>query len=348
MRVLIVKTSALGDIIHALPLLDYLHQVVPGIEVDWVVEEPFREILAGHPQLAMLHTIRTKAWRRAPLAATTRREIGAVRTALQERAYDLVFDIQGNVKSGLIAWLSGCADRVGFARDVVRETPNLLFTTRQVPLRRQDYHVTDKYLRLVSVPFGRDFAGMELKTTIATRPEDDAAAEALLLTLGDGLVFLFHCGTSWRTKLWADQNWCELGRMLQSEFPDCSVLLSWGSEAERQTAHMVANGIGDGARVIDRFSLTGLAALLKRVDLVVAGDTGPLHIAAAVGTPTVSFFRATDGKLTGPRGDGHVIIQSPLSCTRCARKDCDRDTECRESIRVQEMLKAIRESLGLE
>lgn len=341
MRVLIVKTSALGDIIHALPVLDYLHQVSPGIEVDWVVEEPFREILVGHPQLAMLHTVRTKAWRKAPFAAATRREIGAVRRALQERAYDLVFDIQGNVKSGLIAWSSGCSDRVGFARDVVRETPNLLFTTRQVPLRRQDYHVTDKYLRLVSVPFGRDFNGMALKSTIATRPEDDAAAEVLLLTLGDGLVFLFHCGTSWRTKLWAETNWSELGRMLREEFPDCSILLSWGSEAERQSALAVAQGIGTGARVLDRFTLTGLAALLKRVDLAVAPDTGPLHIAAAVGTPTVSFFRATNGKLTGPRGSNHVVIQSPLSCTRCARKECDRDAECRESITVQMVINGI-------
>lgn len=346
MRVLIVKTSALGDIIHALPLLDYLHQVAPGIEVDWVVEEPFREILAGHPQLAMLHTIRTKAWRRAPLGAATRREIGAVRAALQERAYDLVFDVQGNVKSGLIAWLSGCADRVGFARDVVREAPNLLFTTRQVPLRRQDYHVTDKYLRLVSVPFGRDFAGMELKTTIATGAEDDAAADALLLTLGDGLVFLFHCGTSWRTKLWAEERWIELGQAILAEFPDASLLLSWGNETERQTALAVAHGVGGGARVLDRYPLKGLAAVMKRVDLVVAGDTGPLHIAAAVGTPTVSFFRATDGKLTGPRGSSHVTIQSPLSCTRCARKECDRDEECRESITVEMVMAGIAKVLG--
>jgi heptosyltransferase-1 len=187
---------------------------------------------------------------------------------------------------------------------------------------------------------------MELKTTIATRPEDDAAAEALLLTLGDGLVFLFHCGTSWRTKLWADHNWCELGRMLQVEFPDCTILLSWGSEAERQAAQAVAQGVGTGVRLLDRLSLTGLAALLKRVDLVVAGDTGPLHIAAAVGTPTVSFFRATDGKLTGPRGSTHVTIQSPLSCTRCGRKECDRDEECRESITVEMVLTGIHGLLG--
>ena len=347
MRVLIIKASALGDIIHALPILDYLQQVKPGIEVDWVVEEPFREILEGHPQLSQLHLVRTKAWRKAPLAARTLQEIARLRTALQERQYDLVFDIQGNVKSGLIAWLTGAADRIGFSREIVRETPNLFFTTRQIPLRRQDYHVTDKYLRLVSVPFGRDFSDMTLTTTIATGPEDDAAADALMLTLGDGLAFLFHCGTSWKTKLWSEEGWIELGGEILATFPDASILLTWGSEEERQTAMAVAQGIGAGARVLDRYPLKGLAAVMKRVDLVVAPDTGPLHIAAAVGTPTVSFFRATDGKLTGPRGAQHVVIQSPLSCARCSQKECSRDRECRESIRVSAMLQAIRKSMGL-
>jgi lipopolysaccharide heptosyltransferase I len=346
MRVLIIKASALGDVIHALPVLDYLHQVSAAVEVDWVVEEQFREILEGHPQLGLLHVVRTRAWRKAPLAAATRREVAELRARLRERHYDLVFDIQGNVKSGLIAWLSGAANRIGFARDAVREAPNLLFTTRQIPLRRQDYHVTDKYLRLVSVPFGRDFATLELRSTIATRPEDDAAAEALLLTLGDGLVFLCHCGTSWRTKLWAEERWVELGLALQAAYPDVSLLLTWGSEAERQTAVVVAKGIGGGARVLDRYPLKGLAALMKRVDLVVAGDTGPLHIAAAVGTPTVSFFRATDAKLTGPRGENHVAIQAPLDCTRCARKECARDRECRESITVPMVMAGIGKVLG--
>jgi len=346
MRVLIVKTSALGDIIHALPVLDFLHRVSPGIEVDWVVEEPFREIVEGNPLLSRIHVVKTKNWRRHPLSRTTVREISALKAALRERHYDILFDIQGNLKSGLIDWLSDVPDRIGFTSDIVREQLNLLFTSRQVPLRSRDYHVTDKYLRLVSVPFGRDFPEMELKTTIATLPEDDAAADALLLTLGDGLVFLFHCGTSWKTKLWDESSWIELGRRLLAERPDASILLTWGSEQEKQSASAVAQGIGIGARVVDRYPLKVLVALMKRVDLVVAPDTGPLHIAAAVGTPTVSFYRATNGRLTGPRGKNHAIIQSPLSCTRCARKECDRDAECRGSVTVDMIMRGVASVLG--
>jgi len=160
LRVLIVKTSALGDIVNSLPVLDYLHQAVPGVLIDWVVEEQFREILEGNPLLNRLHIVRTKIWRKKPLARATRHEIAAVKAALREGGYEIVFDIQGNLKSGLFCWLSGAGNIIGFARDDLQESVNLLFTTRQLPLRPMDKHVTEKYLRLVSIP-GRGFLQLQ-------------------------------------------------------------------------------------------------------------------------------------------------------------------------------------------
>ncbi|NMC75298.1 MAG: lipopolysaccharide heptosyltransferase I [Geobacteraceae bacterium] len=346
MRVLIVKMSALGDIIHALPVLDYLHQVSPGIEIDWVVEEPFREILEGNPLISRLHTVRTKVWRKKPFAAATRREIGAVRRELQARDYDLVFDIQGNLKSGLVDWLSGAEKRIGFEREVLQESVNLLFTTRQVPLRRQDCHITDQYLRVVSVPFGRDFLPMRLTSDISTSPEDEETARTLLATLSDGLVFLFHYGTTWQTKFWFEEAWVDLGKRLLEHYPESTVLLSWGNEAERTAVTGIAAGIGRGARVLDRYPLKGFAALLKKVDLAVGGDTGPIHIAAAVGTPTVSLFRASDGKRSGPRGPGHVIIQAPIHCSPCFRTECDKNDRCMRTIAVDDVMRAVEKALG--
>ena len=334
MRILVVKMSALGDIIHALPVLDYLHQASPGAEIDWVVEEPFREILDGNPLIANLHLVRTKIWRKKPFAAATLREVSALRAALLERRYDMVLDIQGNLKSGLVCWLTGAANRLGFTPEVLQERANLLFTTRQIPLRRQDRHVTEQYLRLVSVPFGRDYRDMRLVSDIYTSPEDDAIAGILLSTLADGLVFLFHYGTTWQTKFWTEESWIALGRDLLSRFPESSILLSWGSEEEHRVVMRLAAGIGAGSRVIERYTLKGLTALLKKVDVVVGGDTGPVHLAAAVGTSTVSLYRASDGKRSGPRGDHHVVVQSPLPCSGCFRTRCDQDEECRRSITV--------------
>lgn len=341
LRVLIVKVSALGDVIHALPVLDYLHQVSSGIEIDWVVEEGNREILEGHPLLRRLHVVRTKAWRRDPLSDTTRSEIAAVRRELREADYNIAFDLQGNIKSGIITWLSGASRRYGFDREGVRESLNLLFTTNQVPLRRQDYHISHRSLRVVSVPLGRDYAGMTIGSDIFTSPDDDAAAEALLATLDDGLVFLFHNGTTWTTKLWHDEGWIDLGRRVLGRFPDSSILLSWGNEQEKKTAENIAAAIGRGVRVLPKLSLKGFCALLKKVDLVVGGDTGPIHMAAAVGTSTVSFYRATDGGRNGPRGDQHVIVQSPLDCTSCLRKSCDKDIPCRASITTDALVAGI-------
>jgi heptosyltransferase I len=341
MRVLIIKASALGDIINALPVLDYLKQASPGIEIDWVVEEQFREMLEGNPLLSELHTVRTKLWRRRPFAAETRREVAQLRETLRSRDYDLVFDIQGNLKSGIICWCTGAEDRIGFEKPDLQEAVNALFTTRRIPLRPQDCHVTEKYLRLVSVPFAKDFRQMQLNSTICTSKEDDANAEALLATLSDGLVFLFQYGTTWQTKFWSEQSWIELGRAVLGRFRDASILFPWGNEAERSAVTRIATAIGVGSRVLDRYSLKGLTALLKKVDLVVGGDTGPVHLAAALGTPTVSFYRASDGRGTGPRGSRHVVIQSPMHCTRCFRTRCDKDAMCRDTIKVEAVLAGI-------
>ena len=341
MRVLVVKMSALGDIIHALPVLDYLTRVAPGIEIDWIVEEPFRDLLEGNPLIQRLHLVRTKTWRKKPFAPETRREIGALKRDLRERSYDIVFDIQGNMKSGLIDWLSGAKMRLGFSSEILQERLNQLFTTQRISIRQQDYHVTDQYLRLVSAPFEQDFTEMELTSHIHTSPEEDAVAEAILSPLNSGPVFLFQYGTTWQTKFWHEAGWIELGKNIISRYPGSSILLSWGNAAEHMVVTRLAAEIGPKAKVMERYSLKGLTAILKKVDLVVGGDTGPVHLAAAVGTPTVSYYRASNGRRSGPRGDRHVIIQAPMSCTACFRTKCDKDEVCRDSITVQDVVLGI-------
>ncbi len=336
----------LSDIIHALPVLDYLHKVAPGMEIDWVVEESFQDILGGNPLISRLYAVRTKAWCGKPFARSTREEIGSVKHALRSRDYDLVFDIQGTLKSGLVSWLSSAAKRIGFTREALQQPVNLLFTTRQIPARRQDYHSTDRYLRLVSVSFGKDFATMKLSSDIATSPEDDEAARTLLATLADGLVFLFHYGTTWQANSWCDEGWVGLGKALLERYPESTILMSWGSEQERTAVTRIASAIGTGARVLDRFLLKEFAAVLKKVDLVVAGDTGPVHMAAAVGTPTVSLYRASDGRRRGPRGPGHAVVQSSFDCSPCFRTECDRNEQCSRSITVDAMVRAVESALA--
>lgn len=341
MRILIVKMSSMGDIIHALPVLDFLKQAVPSAEVDWVVEEPFKDVLAGNPLICRLHLVRTKVWRKRPLAAETRREIGELKEKMRELAYDFVFDIQGNLKSGLISRLARGKVTIGLAKPELQESINAMFTDRQIPVRKQDRHVTDKCLRIVSVPFGKDFAGLSLATDIATGEQEDLAAEALVATLPDGYVFLMHCGTTWQTKYWYRDGWIALAKSLLDSYHDSSVLLTWGNESERREAMEIAAVVGVGACLTGSYSLKGLAALLKKVDLVVGGDTGPVHLAAAVGTPTVSLYRSSDGTRSGPRGTCHVLVEAAMDCRRCFRTSCSRDEECRRSIVPEKVFAAV-------
>ena len=345
MRVLIIKTSPLSDLIYALPVLDYLKQAASGIEVDWVVEERLAPVLEGNPLLDSLHTVRSEAWRQRPFAVSTRRQITLLKDTLRERGYDLVFDLQGDLKSGMIAKLSGCPDRIGFEKCDLKESVNALFTTRRIPMRRQDYHLSERYLRMVSVPFAKNFREMQLTASVQSSLEDDVNAEALLATLSDGLVFLFQCGSSWQTKLWSEESWTRLGREVLERFPDATLLFPWGDEAEKDAVTSIAAGIGRGTRVIERYSLKGLAALLKKVDLVVGVDAAPVHLAAALGTPTVSFYRASDARHTGPRGEQHVLIQSPMHCARCFRSHCDKDLQCRDTIKVETVLAGVEKLL---
>ena len=335
MRVLIVKTSAMGDILHALPVLSYLHKVKPGIEIDWVVEEAFAGLLAENPLISRLHLVRFKKWKKHPLSIQTLREILQTRSSLAERNYDLVFDIQGNIKSGMITWLTGSDQRLGFTREVTQERLNTFFTNRQIPLREIDRHITDQYLRVASIPFGHDFNGMDLQTTLPVTDENELWADRFVRSLSDGLIFLFHTGTTWQTKFWYEQGWVELGKMLVSAFPESTILFSWGNDSEQQAAQGISEKVGTSAKVLDRMPIERLSALVSRVDMVTGGDTGIVHLAAAAGTPTVSYYRSSDGLRSGPRGDLHRIVQTPLQCSRCFKTSCNKDQQCRESITPQ-------------
>lgn len=347
MRILIVKISAMGDVLHALPVLDYLKQASPGCEIDWVVEEAFADLLSGNPLISRLHTVRFKKWKRKPFFLDTLKEILHARNGLTERAYDLVIDIQGNIKSGIVAWSSGCSRRVGFCRTAAQESLNALFINRRIALRPEDRHITDQYLRIAAASFDLEFSDLQLRTDVCTRPEDDLAADELIKQYRqDGPIILIHTGTTWQTKYWHESGWIELGRRIISSYPGSVLLFSWGNEGECSAAERITSALGKQAVQLEKLSIMRLAAVVKKVDLVMGGDTGIVHLAAAAGTPTVSYYRASDGLRSGPRGKQHAVVQAPMPCARCFRTRCEKDEECRESITPELLMQAIGRILG--
>jgi len=340
MRVLIIKTSALEEIVHALPVLDFLHKAVPGIEIDWVVEERFADILAGSPLVRQLFTIKKKIWRKNLFSFSTWREISTLKAGLSAGGYNIVFDLQGDLQSGLVSKYTGCSRRYGLDADNVKDAANLRFSTNHVPLRRQDHHETDRLLRIVSVPFGKDYSNTKLSAEFTINKEEDQAAELFFSTLLDGLVFMFCPATALESMQWSESGWIELGTALTELYPDATIIITWKDAKERLLAENIARGVGRHIKLMQQSAIMGFTAILKKVDLVFGGDTAPVHIAAAINTPTVSFYRSTDGNRSGPRGENHRIIQSQLSCTKCFKQSCDKDVSCRESIKVKDMLEA--------
>ena len=340
MRILIVKISALGDVVHSLPVLAYIKKLHPEAEIDWLVEEGLAPLLEGHPLLHRVHRLGFKRWRRQGFIVLLRGLLEMART-LRRQPYDVVLDLQGNCKSGLFTLLSKARLRYGFARHVVREWPNLLATNRKVVLGEADHHISDRSLAVAREAFP---GGGKAPLAGPLHVDEGAAAQVdrQLHQAGfDGQSLLvLQYGTTWRTKLWSLDYWRELVRRLTLENGFRPVLI-WGNDEERQAAELIAAASNGRAVIWPRASLQELVALLQRADLVVGGDTGPIHIAAALQRPTVSIFRVTDATRNGPRGKEHIRLQAPMPCGPCLKKTCPQDAECARSIAVSQVHEAV-------
>jgi heptosyltransferase-1 len=342
-RILIVKLSALGDVAHALPVIDFLRKAAPGAVVDWAVDRRFAPILEGNPGLRRVVPLDLSRWKRGWWTAESRRAVAEAVRELRAGGYDVAFDLQGNLKSGVVTLLSGASVRWGFGRNGVREVPNLLFTNRKALPLPEDRHITEKILRVASAPFGGSFDLASLVSEIVTGEAEDAVAAGIARDLipGAAPLVVLHPGTTWITKGMEASFWAEVARHLRDLFPAAGVLLSWGTDGERREAEEIRGSVGGAVALLPRLTLKELAAVYRTCGYLMAPDTGPLHIAAAVGARTVSVFRATDGNRNAPRGPGHRFLQAPLPCTACLRKRCDRDAECRASIPAGEVAEAM-------
>ena len=346
MKVLIVKTSALGDIVHALPVLDLIRGSCPDAAVDWLAEEPFAPLLAAHPFIHRVHPINTRLWRRnGNLRVAWIAACRAVQDLRKER-YDLLLDLQGNCKSGFFAFFSGAPLRFGFDLKAAREWPNLFATNVRTALSRADYHITDRSLRIAA----RAFPG-RVEQVIPSRLLPDPVYTSKVVSqleaeklFGKKLV-LIHSGTTWKTKRFSLELWQEIAAGLCND-GDVHLLLTWANPGELNTARIIQEGLPECASVWPKVDLSELMALLSNVDLVIGGDTGPVHIAAALGVPTVSLFRATHALRNGPRGSNHICLQSPLKCSPCLLKHCSLDSRCSNSIEAHAVLEAARALLA--
>jgi heptosyltransferase-1 len=299
-RVLIVKTSSLGDVIHTLPALTDAAAALPGIRFDWVVEEAFAEIPAWHPAVDTVLPVALRRWRKQLLRDSTRQQWRSFRQALRRQHYDAVIDAQGLLKSAFITRLVQ-APRYGLDRQSARE-----------PLASRSYH------HPIAVP--REMHAVERTRFLFARAlhyelpstRGDYGVRANLTDCGTAPTpsLLFFHGTARPEKLWPEAHWLELAELAADA--GYKVWLPWGNSVEQERARRIAAGARN-CEVLPRLDLVGLAGLLLEVDGAVAVDTGLGHLSAALDVPTVSLYGPTRVELIGAYGANQSHIASPLS-----------------------------------
>jgi heptosyltransferase-1 len=315
----------MGDILHALPAVTALRQAHREWIIDWVVEPRWQALLKAEdsivcgpaqPLVDHLHLAPTKDWRRAPLSGRTIHEIKALRTALRAGKYDAVIDLQGAIRSAVVARFAGCRRVIGEARP--RELPaRWLFSER---VATQGVHIIEQDVELVSA-----IAGDKLTPAKPCLPLD-AAAEAWASEVlppntsargGTQPVVLINPGAGWGAKRWPVQRYDAVAQ----GFIDLGfrILVNAGP-GEEKLAEVIARGTG-GAAIPLACTLAQLIAITRRVALVVAGDTGPLHLACALGRPVVGIYGPTDPSRNGPFGTSYRVLRSPQSRRNHSRNE---------------------------
>ena len=316
MRVLIVKVSSLGDVIHTLPAVTDAQRARPDIVFDWVVEENFSEVPSWHPAVNRVIPVALRRWRKTALRSFRGPEFKKFREDIRREHYDLVIDAQGLIKSGLISRLARGLT-VGLSDSTIREPLATLFYNKVYSVPWTE-HAVDRVRQLFSRALQYEYNPRVVDYGIDV---ETLAGQVKLLTAGEAaakkqLVFLH--GTTWQSKHWPNAYWCQLALLAREA--GYEVLLPWGDTDELARAQLIADKAQ--ATVLDKQSLSGLAAYLANAAGVIAVDTGLGHLAAALARPTLSLYGPTNPGLSGTYGHTQKHLQVDFECAPCMKKTC--------------------------
>ncbi len=310
MKLLLIKTSSLGDVIHTLPAVSDAVQAQPALEVDWLVEEGIAQVPAWHPAVRRVLPVALRRWRRS-LGAGTLSEIRTSVAALRRTRYDLIIDAQGLFKSALLTRLAR-GRRCGYDWSSARESgAALAYGTRIAsdPGTHAVDRLRDLFAACLAYPRPRTAEDYGIDPT--RLPVSEAAA-------GDRYLVFIH-GTTWSSKLWPEPYWQELAR--QAGAAGYRVLLPWGNPTEHHRAQALAQA-GAHVQLLPPLQLVELAGVLRGAAGAVAVDSGLGHLAAALELPCVSLYGATDPRLTGTRGIAQRHLRVEFDCAPCLARRC--------------------------
>jgi lipopolysaccharide heptosyltransferase I len=329
-RILLIKPSAIGDVVHTLPVWNLLRGHWPEAQISWLVTPACAGLIEGLPGLNVIRFERGRlgrAWR-SKTAAT---ELLGLGRWLRELTFDLVIDLQGLFRSGWMAWQTRAPVRVGFAS--AREFA-WTFYTHRVPIDTAEQHATDRYLKVLEA------LGAATSPIVYPFVVDDVdrAHVERLIPAGTKYAVLLP-GTNWATKRWPVEKFARLVAPLREQF-GLDVAVAGGRDVEELAVRMP-----EATNLVGRTNLRQLVALLDRAALVVANDSGPMHIAAALGRPLVTMYGPTNPVRTGPYGRPDTVLRLDIPCSPCYARRCSHQS-CLQWLGIEPVLELAREQMG--
>lgn len=307
MKVLIIKMTSMGDVIHTFPALTDAQKHIPDIQFDWVVEKAFQELPKWHVAVNKVIPVALRKWRKNPWQALKSKEISSALTSLRQEKYDLVIDAQGLLKSGILAGLTK-GKRFGLDKHSIREPLATWFYKDKVTVAKGQHAVTrtrELFAKIFNYPIPQSFPDFAIEHAFTKVSEQDY------------LVFLH--GTTWITKHWPETYWYNLIELINNA--PYKIYLPWGNEVEHQRAKRLAQA-ATNAEVLPKLSLTKLGNIIANSKGIVAQDSGLAHLAAALAIPTISLYGPTDPALTGTVGHNQTHLAAKFSCAPCLQRSC--------------------------
>ena len=343
-NILIIKLSAVGDVVHSLPFLEVLRDRFPSAMIDWVVEEDASGIVESHPEIDRLIIFPRKSWLKRFIKKGeyigVGKEVTKFLKEFQGRRYDIVVDLQGLLKSGILTFLANGKRKI--ALNGGREG-SLIFTNEKVAIPDPDLHALDKYLCIARY---LGATNPVWNGQIPIYDTDKGHVDYLLGEIGNNSTLVAVTPVAkWESKLWELHRFASLADTIKEEL-GAGVVFT-GSEGDKAAIEDIRSGMKTRAlNLAGKTTLRELAYLYQKCAAVICTDTGPMHVAAAMGSPVVvALFGPTSPLRTGPYGAKHRVIRAGLECSPCFKKRCD-DMSCMKKITVEMVFEAVREVLS--
>jgi len=342
-NILIVKLSAIGDVLHTLPALNAIRKHYPDASITWLVEEDAAPLIQGHKALDRVLVSKRKRWLKALRSISflnTIKEIYGFIKALRDTRYDMIFDFQALLKSGILIALARGQRRIGFGKGLEHMEHSYIFLNERVPAVDMEIHALTRGMMLlnaVGIPTN------EVEYKLPVSDHDRKKIHELMKQHGiNGVksLIVINPMAKWETKLWPSDRFTQLADKIISRY-EVKIVFTGSSEDRLSIDRIISDMKHRAINLSGKTTLMELAVLYEKAAFVISTDTGPMHLAAAVGTPVVALFGPTAPWRTGPYGSGNKVVRIDMACSPCFKKQC-KTINCMRQITVSQVFEGIK------